>query len=298
MDALKQELVCEFHVDDRIYDQQFLHDWDMYAIAQTKYLHIYDSQGTELHCMRAYQRPRQLEYLPYHYLLVTASDFGEMRYLDVSTGLTVSEKRTNMGCPTCMVQNPHNAVVLLGSNRGRITMWTPNQGKAVVTMLCHQGPVLAAAVDQEGKYLVTSGADNKVKIWDIRTYAQLYDYTMPTTVRCLALSQTNLLTLGVGSTIKSYTGVFSGKVTTPYMSENIGGHRLQSMAFRPFEDQLVLGYHDGIQSMVIPGSGEANIDTYELNPYETKKQRRERNVQKLLDKLKPEQIVLDPDNLF
>ena len=50
--------------------------------------------------------------------------------------------------------------------------------------------------------------------------------------------------------------------------------------------------------MVIPGAGEANIDTYELNPYETTKQRRERNVQKLLDKLRPEQIVLNPDELF
>ena len=49
---------------------------------------------------------------------------------------------------------------------------------------------------------------------------------------------------------------------------------------------------------MIPGAGEANIDTFELNPFETKMQRRERNVQKLLDKIRPEQIVLDPDSLF
>lgn len=52
MDALKQDLVCEFHAEDRVYDCTFLHDWDMFAAAQNKYLHIYDSQGTELHCMR------------------------------------------------------------------------------------------------------------------------------------------------------------------------------------------------------------------------------------------------------
>lgn len=298
MDALKQDLVCEFHVDERIYDLQFLHDWDVFAMAQTKYLHIYDSQGTELHCMRSTVRPRHLEFLPYHYLLVSISESGYMRYLDVSTGETVNAKHTELGQVPCMIQNPHNAIILLGSSRGQISMWSPNQPKALVTMLCHSGPILAGAVDLEGKYLVTSSTDNRVKIWDLRTYEQLYDYTMPAPVHSMALSQTNLLSMGVGATIKSYTGVFSQKISAPYMSESIAGHKLQNMAFRPFEDQLVLGYDNGIQSMVIPGAGEANIDTFELNPFETRKQRRERNVQKLLDKLKPEQIVLDPDHLY
>ena len=298
MDALKQDLVCEFHVDDRLYDLQFLHDWDVFAMAQTKYLHIYDSQGTELHCMRSTLRPRHLEFLPYHYLLVSMSEMGDLRYLDVSTGETVNTKRTGLGRASCMIQNPHNAVILVGSNRGQISMWSPNQPKPLVTMFCHRGSILSAAVDLEGKYLVTSGMDSTVKIWDLRTYEQLYDYTMPVPIHAMALSQTNVLSMGVGAVVKSYTGVFSHKISAPYMSESISGHKLQNMAFRPFEDQLVLGYDNGIQSMVIPGAGEANLDTFELNPFETKKQRRERNVQKLLDKLKPEQIVLDPDHLY
>lgn len=85
MDALKQDLICEFHAEDRVYDCTFLHDWDMFAAAQNKYLHIYDSQGTELHCMRTIRKPRFLEFLPYHYLLVSISDYGIIDYLDVST---------------------------------------------------------------------------------------------------------------------------------------------------------------------------------------------------------------------
>lgn len=49
--------------------------------------------------------------------------------------------------------------------------------------------------------------------------------------------------------------------------------------------------------MIIPGSGESNIDTYEENPYENPVQRRENTVQKLLDKLDPSMIVLDPTRL-
>lgn len=81
MDALKQDLICEFHAEDRVYDCTFLHDWDMFAAAQNKYLHIYDSQGTELHCMRTIRKPRFLEFLPYHYLLVSISDYGIIDYL-------------------------------------------------------------------------------------------------------------------------------------------------------------------------------------------------------------------------
>lgn len=46
---------------------------------------------------------------------------------------------------------------------------------------------------------------------------------------------------------------------------------------------------------VIPGSGEANIDSYVNNPYQTKQQRREQTVQDLLKKIPMDQIVLTLD---
>ena len=131
----------------------------------------------------------------------------------------------------------------------------------------------------------------------MRTYEALYDYAVPLPVRALALSQTNLLALGIGARVQVWNGVFARKVEEPYMKIPIPGHRLENMDFRPFEDQLLLGFDNGLQSCIVPGAGEPNIDTYELNPFETKKQRRERNVQKLLDKIQPEQIVLDPDSI-
>ena len=141
MDALKQDLICEFHAEDRVYDCTFLHDWDMFAAAQNKYLHIYDSQGTELHCMRTIRKPRFLEFLPYHYLLVSISDYGIIDYLDVSTGTSVASLHTSFGCPTSFAQNPHNAIIFQGTARGTVNMWSPNEKKALVTLFCHHGAV-------------------------------------------------------------------------------------------------------------------------------------------------------------
>jgi U3 small nucleolar RNA-associated protein 7 len=51
----------------------------------------------------------------------------------------------------------------------------------------------------------------------------------------------------------------------------------------------------GLSAILVPGSCEANFDTFVDNPVETAKQRREKEVQALLSKLQPETIMLNPN---
>lgn len=53
----------------------------------------------------------------------------------------------------------------------------------------------------------------------------------------------------------------------------------------------------GYSSILIPGSGIANFDTYEANPFESSKQRKERVVHSLLEKLDPATISLAVDKI-
>ncbi|KAK3237013.1 hypothetical protein CYMTET_52884 [Cymbomonas tetramitiformis] len=61
--------------------------------------------------------------------------------------------------------------------------------------------------------------------------------------------------------------------------------------------QVGEGLVQGVTSLIIPGAGEPNFDSFVANPYMTVKQRREQEVHQLLDKLNPSMIQLDPDNV-
>ena len=71
--------------------------------------------------------------------------------------------------------------------------------------------------------------------------------------------------------------------------------QVEQVSFCPYEDVLFCGHSAGISSMIVPGCGEPNFDSLVANPYQTRHQRREAEVNQLLDKLPAEMIMLDPE---
>merc|ERR1711920_521638 len=75
------------------------------------------------------------------------------------------------------------------------------------------------------------------------------------------------------------------------------GKAVSSVRFRPYEDVLAVGHSAGFGSLIAPGAGHANSDSFEANPFETRKERREKEVRSLLEKLQPDSIMMDPSRI-
>ncbi|KAF6830863.1 small nucleolar ribonucleoprotein complex subunit [Colletotrichum musicola] len=295
------KLGCEIQLGETIRDARWLHNNQFFAVAQKKYVYIYDQDGVEIHCLRKHTEVTHMEFLPYHFLLGTVAANGFLKYFDVSTGTMVSEIPTKLGPPTALTLNPYNAVLHTGHQNGTVTLWSPNQTDPLVKLLAHRGPVRSLAVDREGRYMVSTGQDCKMAVWDIRMFREVNNYFTRQPASSVAISDSGLTAVGWGTQTTVWKDLFlknepvQKKVQSPYMAWGGEGKRMERVRWCPFEDVLGMGHDEGFSSIIVPGAGEANFDALEVNPFETAKQRQEAEVKGLLNKLQPEMIALDPN---
>ncbi|KAF7954269.1 hypothetical protein EAE96_005398 [Botrytis aclada] len=301
MDWREGKLGCELQLGETVRDAKWLHNNQLFAVAQKKYVYVYDGAGVELHCLKKHIEVTNMEFLPYHYLLATVGNAGHLKYQDISTGQLVMEMPTKLGSPTSLTQNPRNAILHMGHQNGTVTLWSPNSTTPLVKLLAHRGPVRSLAVDREGRYMVSTGQDMKMSVWDVRMFKEVNSYFTRQPASSVAISDRGLTAVGWGTQVSIWRGLFSKnsleqeKIQSPYMAWGGEGKRIERVRWCPFEDVLGTSHDSGFSSILVPGAGEANFDALEVNPFETTKQRQEAEVKSLLNKLQPEMISLDPN---
>mmetsp|Transcript_32361 Transcript_32361/g.30866 ORF Transcript_32361/g.30866 Transcript_32361/m.30866 type:complete len:576 (+) Transcript_32361:83-1810(+) len=314
LDCLRTQIGTELQLQEEVHDVHYLHNETMFAVAQNKYTYIYDHKGVEIHCMKRHERPYKLDFLPYHYLLTTVGHSGWVKWHDVSTGEYVTGYQTGHGPCKILKNNPVNAVSHLGHSNGVVSLWSPAAGKPLVSIFAHKSPVTDLAIDREGKYMATSGLDSMMKIWDLRMFKCLHSYKTDHPAMSLDISDRNLIAMAVGRSVHVLQDAFTKPTDLTYLKHTIrtpnpslssgGGVTAStkflassistgSVKFRPYEDILAVGHTHGLSTIIVPGAGEPNFDSFESNPFQNTKQRQEGEVQTLLNKLSHEMIGLD-----
>ncbi|XP_039268926.2 WD repeat-containing protein 46-like [Styela clava] len=291
-----KKLLCEINVMESVNDVRWLHTENMFAVAQKKWVYVYDNQGVELHCLKNMHQPLRLDYLPYHFLLVSTTNEGFLHYLDISIGKNIASIRTKGRRLNVLAQNPYNAIMLTGHHNGTVSMWSPNMKEPLVQMLCHKSAIRAIAVDKTGLYMATSGQDGKMKIFDIRTYRPLHAYRVMSSPSNLKFSQRGLLSATCSNIVEVYRDPCREIQKSPYLIHKLA-HPAETIEFCPYEDVLGIGRDDGFESILVPGAGEPNYDSMESNPYRSKSQRREWEIKALMEKIQPDMITLDPHQI-
>ena len=306
IDWLSTKLKVEKDLQEVVRDVCFLQDESFYAAAQKKYVYIYDRKGRETHVMRNHTDVNRLEFLPYHFLLVSGSNSGHIKYQDVSTGGVVAEVATGAGPINVMRQDPARGLMLVGTSKGVVSLYSPNNGNEPLAKVFVGGAaVFDVCVDRSGNYMFSTSGDKRIRVWDVRNFKELYRTTASRFVfTSLDMSQRGVLAAAGGTRVATYQDLHLA--SAPEVSERrrdvkldvFLGHRItdtfiENLSFAPFDDVLGVGHNTGFESLIIPGAGEPNIDSYEDNPISTGKQRGNTVVARLLEKLEPATISLN-----
>ncbi|BGO94183.1 hypothetical protein NBRC10512_001339 [Rhodotorula toruloides] len=301
-DVSSSSLHSELHLNETTRAITWLHDESFYAVAQKRFVYIYDKQGLEVHQLRSHVEVEVMQFLPYHFLLATIGQPGYLKYQDTSTGQLVAEHRTRLGSCKTMAQNLHTAMIHLGHQNGTVTLWSPSVSHAQVKLLAHKAPVTSVAVDPSmmGHRMATTAADGTVKVWDARMWKCLNEYAVKKTPKASQWSGKGMLAVGWGNHVSVYNDLSRPSSSPrmpppPYLTHLFPSTPVHALSFQPFTDVLTVGHSRGISSLLVPGSGEANFDSLEADPFEGKRRRREREVQGLLDKVPMDLITLDAD---
>ncbi|GAB0493411.1 hypothetical protein MMPV_004693 [Pyropia vietnamensis] len=326
---------AEVFLGDKVRDATFLHNDSLFAVAQRKAAYVYDAaSGDQVHVLRWHASPAWLAFLPHHLLLASApagalattpAATNSICYTDISTGEVVGRPRVGtpslaLGAARCAAVNLSTGTLHTGHSSGVVSIWSPSSDVPLARMLSHKAGVTAVAVSPDGHWAATAGADAVTAVWDLRTWQQVRAFCNWAPVTSLDISATGVLALSYSSTVELYKDIYAGagaglsptaaaarsaafgrgrrRVSPrvhPYMVEHLPGTPVARARFCPYEDLLGVITTTSFRTLVVPGAGEAALDSRAPNPYESRRSRREQEVQAALEKLPPASIGLSTD---
>ncbi|KAJ3507396.1 hypothetical protein NLJ89_g6329 [Agrocybe chaxingu] len=150
---------------------------------------------------------------------------------------------------TVVTAGPH--IQVLGNSSGEIFFSTATLPEELLAAVVKSGPIRCAAVDREFEYLLTSGEDKILKVWEVDGLRLLSGRELPkkpTAVAFTADAQTILVSDKFGD-VFSYPFTYA-YVPTPAAKQKQGRDALASHE-NPSGGQLVLGHASPLNAFIL-----------------------------------------------
>lgn len=254
---------------ENIIDCIFLHNEKFVAISTSDSLIVINKNGQEIQCLRNYKDVTKLTFLKDHFLLVSLHQSPFLNYFDTTIGKEICSIYTKeKNCSAISYKS--DGIVLVGGSKGVLKFFSPNSKESLCQVFINSSKIFSIATKNENFACSTLQG---TFFYDFRKLNEPI-YKLPKSNN-VALS--NVIAIS-----------FRNKVSTflngdPYLVESF--NYVNSLDFAPFEDILTIGSRNGIRNMIIPGSGDPNIDIYDDSPFLTKNQRKNREIRKMLEKI-------------
>ncbi len=101
-----------------------------------------------------------------HRVLVLGLKDGTLAITDANNGRLLYAIAKVSSAVTGFVLVSHLSVGIVATKRGHLYFWDMLADKALQGILAHRGGITDLRVDPTGRYLVTAGRDNQVRIWE------------------------------------------------------------------------------------------------------------------------------------
>lgn len=187
-----------------------------------------------------------------------------------------------------MRRNPFNFTVGVSSPKGVVDFYSPNSSESLLKVLAHNSRVNSIDFSTCGNYMLSAGSDRQCKVFDIRhTFKELFAYCTPKAASRVCLAQTGVAAVASGSQVFFWKDVHCEKQRAPcFKHEDLSRSPVTDMAFVPFEDFMGVASSDRFESILVPGTGARDYDTFETNLNPEVRQNREIAVRKLIEKVR------------
>lgn len=278
-DTQKLNLQFELSNNEPIYNACYLHNEEYIAVAH-KNLFIYNNNGQELHCVRKIQNINHMEFLPNHFLLGNITYFrgkNKLEYLDTSIGeIIASLELVNNPITTCNF----DGIICLGNHDGTIDLRAPKQNNPLMKVKAHKN---IKEIKTTYNKLFVSTQDPLLKVFDLRNYFKPLYTIKDVFVNKMAISGTEKLAI---NSYKNIQIIFENKLVQKIPLNSM----VESLCYHPFEDILTVSTKFSYENFIIPNSCNHGYNADVISPYMTRKEKRELEVKKLLEKIPPDLI--------